>query len=148
MGRLEGKIAIVTGGARGQGREHAIALAREGASVVICDAPPAMDAVPYATASPRDLAETMRLVQERGGRCRSLVADVRDQSALARVVETTASEFGAVDILCANAGVLAFGPLLEAGNEVWEVNNPSVWRLFRPDLENPGRDDVMEAWFA
>jgi NAD(P)-dependent dehydrogenase (short-subunit alcohol dehydrogenase family) len=66
MAKVDGKVAIITGGARGQGRAHAVALAREGADVVVCDAPPTMDVVPYETASQADLDETVRLVEETG----------------------------------------------------------------------------------
>src|SRR5690348_8358554 len=117
MGKLDGKVAIITGGARGQGRAHAIALAEEGAAVVVSDAPQRMEAVPYETASAGDLAETERLIVESGGRCIGLQADVRDPASLDDVVRVATDEFGTVDILCANAGVLAFGPLLEAGLE-------------------------------
>ncbi|MGH3950386.1 MAG: SDR family NAD(P)-dependent oxidoreductase, partial [Pseudonocardiaceae bacterium] len=77
MGKLEGKVAVITGGARGQGRAHAVRLAEEGADIVICDIAAPVASVPYPLATPSDLDETVKLVEERGGRCVALVADVR-----------------------------------------------------------------------
>ncbi len=105
-GRVRGKVAFITGAARGQGRSHAVALGREGADIVALDIADQIDSVPYPMASPEDLVETVRLVEEVGGRCLPVVADVRDIHAMERAVKETLAEFGRLDIVLANAGVL------------------------------------------
>jgi SDR family mycofactocin-dependent oxidoreductase len=105
-GRVQGKVALITGAARGQGRSHAVALAREGADVVALDIAQQIQTVPYPMATAEDLEETARLVKDAGGRCLPLVADVRDIHAMDRAVKETFAEFGRLDIVLANAGVL------------------------------------------
>ena len=105
-GRLQGKVAFITGGARGQGRSHALTLAREGADIVALDIADQIDSVAYPMATPEDLQETVRLVEELGGRCLPIVADVRDIHAMDRAVKETVSELGRLDIAIANAGIL------------------------------------------
>ena len=78
MGKLDGKVAVITGGARGQGRAHALTLAREGADIVVCDIAAQIDTVPYPMATPADLEETVRLVEDLDRRCVAVQADVRD----------------------------------------------------------------------
>ncbi|MET0954079.1 MAG: mycofactocin-coupled SDR family oxidoreductase [Aeromicrobium sp.] len=104
-GLLAGKVAFVTGAARGQGRSHAMALAREGAAVIATDICRQVDTVPYPLASEEDLAETARLVEQIGGRCVTAVADVRSRHELVAAVEAGTSELGRLDIVVANAGV-------------------------------------------
>ena len=103
---LAGRVALVTGGARGQGRSHALRLASEGADVVVCDIAAQLGTVPYPMAGPADLDETVALVEKTGRRCLGLVADVRDTDAMQRVVDRTTDEFGRLDIVLANAGVM------------------------------------------
>jgi SDR family mycofactocin-dependent oxidoreductase len=105
-GRVRGKVALITGAARGQGRSHAVALAREGADIAAVDIADQIGSVPYPMASVADLNETVKLVEEVGGRCLPVVADVRDIHALDRAVKETLAEFGHLDIVLANAGVL------------------------------------------
>ncbi len=105
-GRLQGKVAFITGGARGQGRSHALTLAREGADIVALDIADQIDSVAYPMATPEDLQETVRLVEELGSRCLPIVADVRDIHAMDRAVKETVSELGRLDIAIANAGIL------------------------------------------
>ncbi len=105
-GRLTGKVALITGAARGQGRSHAVALARQGASIAAVDIAAQIESVPYPMATPEDLEETVRLVEEAGGRCLPIVADVRDILAMDSAVKQTLSELGRIDIALANAGVL------------------------------------------
>lgn len=109
MGRVEGKVALITGAARGQGRSHAVRLAAEGADIVALDIAGQIDTVPYPMATREDLDETVRLVEDAGGKCLPLVADVRDIQAMDRAVRDTFTQFGRMDIVLANAGVLHIG---------------------------------------
>ena len=112
-GQVRREGALITGGARGQGRSHAIAFAREGASIVVCDIAEQIDTVPYTMADDDQLAETAKLVEEHGQRCLALKADVRDTAAVARVVDETMSEFGRIDILIANHGVISLATVAD-----------------------------------
>jgi SDR family mycofactocin-dependent oxidoreductase len=120
MGRLDGRVALVTGGARGQGRAHAEALAGEGADVVICDLAGQIATIPYAMSTEDDLAETVRLVEKTGRRCVAARADVRSTSDMEAVVALALRELGQVDILVANAGVCGFGNCWELTDEQWD----------------------------
>jgi SDR family mycofactocin-dependent oxidoreductase len=116
-GRVNGKVALITGAARGQGRSHAVVLAREGADIVAVDIAGQIASVPYPMAGPQDLAETVRLVEEVGGRCLPIAADVRDIHAMDRAVKETLAEYGHLDIVIANAGVLHFSQREETLDE-------------------------------
>jgi SDR family mycofactocin-dependent oxidoreductase len=120
MGRLDGKVAFITGAARGQGRSHAIRLASEGADVAISDicGPVAGNMVPPST--PEDLDETVRLVEKTGQRVLARRVDVRDLAGLEAFVADTMAELGRLDIVVANAGILAWA-------NAWEIE-PSVWQ--------------------
>ena len=104
--RLSGRVALVTGAARGQGRAHAIRLAREGADIIAVDlAGPLPERVPYEPATPEDLAETQRLVQALNRRAVFSVADIRDLDQLSRAVAAAVGELGRLDVIVANAGI-------------------------------------------
>ena len=105
MGKVEGKVAFITGAARGQGRGLAIALAREGADIIAVDLCEQIDEVPYPMARKEDLATTVREVEALGRRIIARQADVRDAGALASVVSDGVAELGRLDIVCANAGI-------------------------------------------
>ncbi|OLP03925.1 3-ketoacyl-ACP reductase [Mycolicibacterium porcinum] len=106
--RLSGKVAFITGAARGQGRAHAVKLADEGADIIAVDiAGPLPSCVPYNPATPEDLDETVRLVEKTGRRIHAVVADTRDQAALTAAVDAGVAEFGRLDVIVANAGVSA-----------------------------------------
>jgi SDR family mycofactocin-dependent oxidoreductase len=105
-GSLRGKVAFITGAARGQGRSHALALAREGADIVAVDIADQIASVTYAMATREDLDETVALVEQEDRRCLPIVADVRDIHAMQRAVDQTVAEFGRIDIVLANAGIL------------------------------------------
>lgn len=105
MGRLRGKVAFITGVARGQGRAHAIRLAEEGASIIGVDLCSQIDTVGYALANPDDLAETVKLVEERDARVVATQTDVRDAAALRAALDAGVAEFGRLDIVVANAGI-------------------------------------------
>jgi SDR family mycofactocin-dependent oxidoreductase len=116
---FEGRVAVITGGARGQGRSHAVELARLGADIAIGDLCHDLDSVGYALATEYDLAETVRMVEEQGRRCVSAVADARDLDATLAFVEEARDELGSVDILVANAGISALGSICTMTAAEW-----------------------------
>jgi SDR family mycofactocin-dependent oxidoreductase len=122
MGKLDGKVAVVTGGARGQGRAHAVALAGEGCDVAVWDvaSPGAAPTAPYPLATRGDLAEGARLVEAAGRRSLPLVVDVRRTDDVAAATSATLEAFGRIDILVANAGICSFAPVAELTDEAWE----------------------------
>lgn len=133
---LAGKVALITGGARGQGRSHALRLAAEGADVVLCDVVDQLPTVQYEMAQPADLEETVKLVEATDRRCLGLVADVRDTGAMQQVVDTTLAEFGRLDIVLANAGIMTFTEhTWDITDEQWEetlgVNLTGVFKTCR-----------------
>lgn len=109
MGRLEGKVALITGAARGQGRCHAVRLAAEGADVILVDICADIPGVGYPMATPEDLHETVRLVEKFHRRAMAAVADVRDRPALQQAVASAVREFDRLDVVVANAGVCPIG---------------------------------------
>jgi SDR family mycofactocin-dependent oxidoreductase len=119
MGKLDGKVALITGGARGQGRSHAVTFAREGADIIVCDLVSQIDTVPYQMSHPDDLKETVRLVEEHDQRCLAIPADVRDTEQITAVVDQAIGEFGRIDILLANAGIVAPVPLVDISDDQW-----------------------------
>jgi SDR family mycofactocin-dependent oxidoreductase len=138
MGRMTGKVALVTGAARGQGRSHAVALAQEGASIVAVDLCDQIASVPYRMARPGDLTETAHRIKETGGDVLARQADVRDSGQLASVVSAALDQFGHIDIVCANAGILSSSPVAELSDELWDdmiaVNLTGVFRTIRSVL--------------
>lgn len=132
MGLLDGKVILITGGARGQGRAHAVVSATAGADVAVVDIADQIGSVNYKMAITSDLEETVRQVEATGRRALSRVADVRDQSQLDDAVHATIEAFGKIDILIANAGIWTQGPFWELTEEQWsemiDVNLSGVWR--------------------
>lgn len=119
MGEFDGKVALITGGARGQGRAHAVAFAERGADVVICDRCEDSDVVFYPLATEDDLAETARLVEAAGRRCIAVKADTADRAAMDALVARAESEFGRVDVAVANAGVSVAAPVQAMTSAQW-----------------------------
>lgn len=138
-GRMEGKVALVTGAARGQGRSHALRLAREGADIVAVDLCGAIDTIEmYPPSTQDDLAETVRQVEDLDRRIVSHVADVRDSAALGAAVDAGVTQLGKLDVVCANAGVFEIAPALEITDAMWrtmiDVNLTGVWNTCRAAL--------------
>jgi NAD(P)-dependent dehydrogenase (short-subunit alcohol dehydrogenase family) len=106
-GRVAGKVALVTGAARGQGRSHAIHLAREGADIVAVDYCTSFDSISYPMASAGDLAQTAKEVEALDRRVLTVQADVRDPGAMERAVQDGISALGQLDVVVANAGICA-----------------------------------------
>lgn len=135
MGRVHGKVALITGAARGQGRSNAVRLAEEGADVVILDLCKDIDTVDYPLADTGDLDETRRLVEATGRRCLARVVDVRDRDALDLLVADAITEFGGIDIVSANAGIVSFTPTWHLTDEQWQnvidVNLTGVFHTVR-----------------
>ncbi len=110
-GRVAGKVAFITGAARGQGRSHAIRLAQEGADIIAVDLCGQVGSVPYSMSTPDDLAETVKEVEALDRRIIATQADVRDVAALRAAVDDGAAQLGRLDIVSANAGISSVGPL-------------------------------------
>lgn len=135
-GTLDGRVAFVTGAARGQGRAHAVRLATEGADIIAIDVCRAVDdTITYAPATPEDLAETVRAVEAAGRKVLAREVDIRDLAAQQQVVADGVEQFGRLDIVVANAGVLSWGRLFEMSPEQWDtvvdVNLSGTWRTIR-----------------
>jgi SDR family mycofactocin-dependent oxidoreductase len=135
MGRVEGKVALITGAARGQGRSHAVRLAEEGANVIAVDICHQMASIPYEMSVPEDLEETERLVSKFGNGVMVREIDVRDQSALDQVVADALKRFGQIDVVVSNAAVVSYQPIWELTEEVWQdvlnVNLSGAWRAIK-----------------
>jgi SDR family mycofactocin-dependent oxidoreductase len=131
-GKLEGKVAFITGAARGQGRAHAVRLAQEGADIIAVDIagklPPC---VPYDSATPDDLSETVRLVEKMDRRIVASAVDTRDLEGLRKAVEDGVAELGRLDIIVANAGIAAPQAwdqiTSESFRDVMEINVTGTW---------------------
>lgn len=149
--RLEGKVAVITGAARGIGRACAVALAREGADVAGIDiCAPVYPPSGVEPATEDDLAETGRLVGDAGRRWLGIVADQRDIAALRAAATRIERELGRIDIVFANAGIQAFAPLLEMDDQHWHVQvdtnltgSANVIRAFAPQLVKRGGGRII-----
>ena len=119
-GRVAGKVAFITGAARGQGRSHAIRLAEEGADVIAVDICRDYGTVPYPMATEADLAQTVKAVQALDRRIITTQADVRDAAAVRAAVDDGVAQLGRLDIVCANAGICTMQP--------WDEVTPAVWQ--------------------
>lgn len=146
MGRLDGKVAFVTGAARGQGRSHAVRLAEEGADILAIDVCAPIATVPYPLAAPEALNETAILVEKTGREVIAIEADVRSTDDLSRAVAAGLARFEAIDIVCANAGIFSNSPVSEMTDEMWQdmidVNLTGVFKTIRaalPSMISAGR---------
>ena len=134
MGQMAGKVAVISGAARGMGRAHAVTLAREGADVVAFDVCEPLQYPTHLAATPEDLAETRRLVEKEGRRCLAVRVDARDLASLGDLADSTMREFGRVDALVVNHAIWVGGiPSwdLEAGSwqESIDVILGGAWKM-------------------
>ncbi len=133
--RLAGRVAVITGAARGQGRSHAVRLAEEGADIVLIDACSDHATVPYLMPTSDDLAETARLVEATGRRALSAVVDVRDLAGLTAAVDAAVGKLGRLDIVLANAGVTSYVAGAAMSDDQWtemiDINLTGAWRTYR-----------------
>lgn len=139
MGLVEGKVALVTGAGRGQGRSHALRLAAEGADVIAVDiAANSVNTISYALASEEDLDSTVKEVRALGRRAVKAVADVRSLSELQQAADTGVSELGKIDIVCANAGIGSWAVAWEMTEQQWkdmiDINLTGVFNTVRATL--------------
>ena len=136
--RFEDKVVFITGAARGQGRSHAVAFAREGARVIGVDVCGDLPHTPYPLATEDDLAETVRQVESAGGAMHAEVADVRDLSALRGAVRAGLDKFGRLDVILANAGTYSPGPTQWLTSEAWaetiDINLTGVFNTVRAGI--------------
>lgn len=150
MGRLDGKVAFVTGAARGQGRSHAVRLAEEGADIIAIDLCGPIDIVEYPLPSLEDLEETVRQVEALDRRIIAKQADVRDDAHLREIVDAAVAELGRLDIVVANAGISgAQAPFHLLENASWQamldINLTGVWNTCKvavPHLQAAGGGSI------
>ena len=132
---LQGRVALITGAAHGQGRATAVALAHEGVNIAALDVARQLEHPGYALGTPEDLATTVRLVESAGGRAIPLVADVRDDQAVTMAVADTMAAFGRIDILFNNAGICFYGLAHELSEAEWDamvdINLKGAWMVAR-----------------
>jgi (+)-trans-carveol dehydrogenase len=135
MGRVEGKVAFITGAARGQGRAHAVRLAEEGADIIAVDICQSLPTAPYQGATRADLDGTAKLVEDLDRRIVAREADVRDLGQLQAAVQEGLSELGHIDVVCCNAGIFSTAPTLEMDEQMWQemidINLTGVWKTIR-----------------
>jgi SDR family mycofactocin-dependent oxidoreductase len=149
-GRVEGKVAFITGAARGQGRSHAIRLAEEGADIIAVDLCEDIESVPYSLATPQDLDETVKHVEALGRRIIATQADVRDYRAMKEAVDEGVAVLGRLDIVSANAGIASYGTMEELDERVWQdmidINLTGVWHTAKatiPHLKAAGAGSII-----
>jgi SDR family mycofactocin-dependent oxidoreductase len=138
LSSLEGKVAFVTGAAGGIGRAHAVQFARQGANVIITDIDKRVDTVTYPLGNNAGLTETADLVSAAGGKVVTAIADVREQDQLDAAAQKGLSEFGQIDILIANAGILSVADVWNLTDQHWaqmlDINLTGVWRSMKAVL--------------
>jgi (+)-trans-carveol dehydrogenase len=145
-GRVEGKVAFITGAARGQGRSHAVRLAQEGADIIAVDLCAQVDSVPYPMSTPEDLAQTVKEVEALDRRIVATQADVRDYAGLKKALDEGVAQLGRLDIVSANAGIVSYDRADELPEQSWQdvidTNLTGVWHAAKaaiPHLRAGGR---------
>jgi SDR family mycofactocin-dependent oxidoreductase len=145
-GRVEGKVAFITGAARGQGRSHAVRLAEEGADIIAVDICGQVGSVPYRMATPDDLAETVKEVEALDRRIVAAQADTRDYAGLKQALDDGVAQLGRLDIVCSNAGIVSYGQAAELPEQTWQdmidIQLTGMWHACKaaiPHLVEGGR---------
>lgn len=139
MGTLEGKVAFITGAARGQGRAHAVRLATEGADIIALDICSDIASMDYPNATPAELEETVKLVEDQGRRIVARQADVRDADAVDTVVREGIEQFGRLDVVVANAGIVRLSSDTASDRrrifrDIIDVNLIGVWNTVESSI--------------
>ena len=138
MGRVEGKVALITGAARGQGRSHARRLAEEGADIIALDVCRPIESAAYGTATSDDLGETVAQVRALGRRALSYEVDARDLPAMTAAADAGAEALGRLDIVCVNHGIFSLGKGSQIEPDRWQemldVNLTGVWHACRATI--------------
>ncbi len=149
-GRMAGKVALITGAARGQGRAHARRLAEEGADIIAVDVCAGFENTQYPPATEDDLAETVRLVESLDRRIVSRVADIRDLDGLTAAVEAGVAELGHLDVVVANAAIVVIAPYDQVTPAIWQevvdVNLTGTWNTVMaavPHLVSAGGGSIV-----
>ena len=150
MARLDGKVAFITGAARGQGRAHAVRLASDGADIIALDLAGPLPGVPYDSATPADLDETKRLVEELGRKIITHVGDVRDLDGMGAFLTSAVAELGRLDIVVANAGICIPATWDEVTPTIFkdtlDINVTGVWNtvmVSAPHLIEAGGGSII-----
>jgi SDR family mycofactocin-dependent oxidoreductase len=150
MGRVEGKVALITGAARGQGRSHAVRLAEEGADIIAVDICAPIPNVAYPAATPEDLITTVKEVEALDRRIYAAEVDTRDQAALRQAVDAGVAALGRLDVIVANAGICIMKSWEDVTPEIWrdtiDVNLTGTWNTVMagvPHLINVGGGSVI-----
>jgi SDR family mycofactocin-dependent oxidoreductase len=137
-GRVAGKVVLITGAARGQGRAHALRFAAEGADLVLCDIGKAVERVDYTLPGSQELEDTARQARELGAEVIARPVDVRDSAALEALVDECRARFGRLDVVIPQAGIVSYGRFGEVDEEMWrdtiDVNLTGVWRTVQASL--------------
>jgi SDR family mycofactocin-dependent oxidoreductase len=140
MGLLDGKVAFITGVARGQGRSHAVRLAQEGADIIGIDSCADTATAAYEMASPADLHETVRQVEALDRRMLASQVDVRDSAGITAALDSGVQELGRLDIVLANAGIAGFCTVEDMTDEIWDemiaINLSGQFRTVRPAIRH------------
>src|SRR5271165_112760 len=138
MRTLDGKVAVVSGAARGQGRAHAIRLASEGADIIALDMCADLETVHYPLATPEDLAQTVAQVEQLGQRILATHTDVRDSTAVWAAIAAGVEQLGRLDIVIANAGIAMYDAADTMSERSWrdmiDTNLTGVWNVCRGSI--------------
>jgi SDR family mycofactocin-dependent oxidoreductase len=141
-GPLKGKVAFITGAARGQGRAHAVRLATDGADIIAVDLCDQIASVPYPLATPDDLAATVKLVEDTGARIVAARGDVRDRASLSSALQAGLDEFGRLDIVVANAGIAPMQSGDDGWHDVIDVNLTGVYNTIKVAIPTLVKQDT------
>jgi SDR family mycofactocin-dependent oxidoreductase len=140
VGRLDDKVAVVSGAARGQGRSHAVNLAAEGADVIALDICADVEGNTYPLSRPEDLEETARLIEKEGVRAHTAVVDVRERAAVWKAIADGVAEFGRLDVVVANAGICALGKgqSIQSWSDTVDTDLAGVFNVVQASLPHIG----------